>query len=65
MVKEKGIEAQKEMSPILLDDSPKKPQSETSPDFFWDHDILQSTRYVSPTEYYQQIPPQRPSTPPP
>ena len=65
MVKEKGTEVQKEMSPILLDDSPKRPPPEPSPDFFWDHDILQFAGYLSLTEYCQQIPPQRPSTPPP
>ena len=65
MVKEKSTKVQKEMSPILLDDSPKRPSPEPSPNFFWDHDILQTTDYLSPTKHSQEIPPQRPATPPP
>ena len=49
-VKEKDTEVQKEMSPILLDDSPKRPSPEPSPDFFWDHEILQIKDYLSPIE---------------
>jgi len=57
MVKEKGTEVPKEMSPILLDDSPKRPSPEPSLFFFWDHDILQTTNYLSPTKHCQEIPP--------
>ena len=53
------------MSPILLDDTPKRPSPEPSPDFFWDHEILQTTDYLSPTEHCQEFPPERPATPPP
>ena len=63
MVKEKGHDAQKEMSPILVDDSSNEPLSEPLPDFSRDNDCFQSVSYLSPVENYQQTPPQRPSTP--